>query len=122
MAAVSIAFDAPDNSGGAAPMVSRPIDLDHLARQTMGDKTLEIEVLQLFARSTRHLLQELSASDADGVKALAHRLKGAADAIGAVRVSAAAATLENDGRDSAAIARVSVAVVEAENFILKLCR
>ncbi|MFK0383128.1 MULTISPECIES: Hpt domain-containing protein [Rhizobium/Agrobacterium group] len=122
MAAVSIAFEAPDNSGGAASASTKPIDFVHLARQTMGDKELEIEVLQLFSRSARSALHELNGADATAVKAIAHRLKGAADAVGAFAVSAAAAKLEDNAGDGAAMAKLVAAIVEAENFVLKLCR
>lgn len=122
MAAVSIAFEAPDNSGGALPVSSKPIDFVHLARQTMGDKELEIEILQLFTRNARTLLHELSTVNDIQMKAVAHRLKGSADAVGAFNVSAAAEAVENGSRDSAALAKVATSVIEAENFILKLCR
>ena len=52
MTALRIAFEAPDTIGAACP-ASRPIDFIHLAQQTMGDKSLEIEVLQIFARQVR---------------------------------------------------------------------
>ncbi len=47
---------------GAMPLEDRPIDLVHLAKQTMGDKALEIEVLQMFARQARACLQEHSSA------------------------------------------------------------
>ena len=50
MAALRIAFEAPDTPGNSAAAGRKPIDFAHLAAQTMGDKALEIEVLQLFAR------------------------------------------------------------------------
>jgi HPt (histidine-containing phosphotransfer) domain-containing protein len=122
MAAVSIAFEAPDNSSGAQPSSGRPIDMVHLERQTMGDKALEIEILQLFARNARAMLQELSHADAIKMKALAHKLKGAADAVGAFGVSAAAEEVENGSHDAASLAKIATSVISAENFILKLCR
>lgn len=122
MAALSIAFEAPDNCGGPAPTTSKPIDFVHLARQTMGEKDLEIEVLQLFTRNARTLLHELSVANDIEMKAIAHRLKGSADAVGAFNVSAAAEAVENGSRDSASLAKVASSVIEAENFILKLCR
>ncbi len=122
MAAVSIAFAAPDNCKGQAPSQLRPIDLVHLANQTMGDKALELEVLQMFARQARSCLHEMSAGDAKAVEAAAHKLKGAAGAVGAFKVRDAAEMLEGNCGDAAAMAGVGVAVIEAENFILKLCR
>ncbi|MCZ4430545.1 Hpt domain-containing protein [Agrobacterium sp. SOY23] len=122
MAAVSIVFEAPDNYGGVSAASKKPIDFDHLARQTMGDKDLEIEVLQLFSRNARAALHEMAGADAKAITATAHRLKGAAQAVGASAVSAAAAAVEEKGNDGAAIAKLAAAIVEAENFILKLCR
>jgi HPt (histidine-containing phosphotransfer) domain-containing protein len=122
MAAVSIAFAAPDNCKGPAPSQQRPVDLVHLANQTMGDKTLELEVLQMFARQARACLHDISSGDLKAVASAAHRLKGAASAVGAFRVSQAAEALEGNCGDAANMAAVGVAVIEAENFILKLCR
>ena len=76
MAALNIAFEAPDNSRVGRPSTARPIDLVYLAAQTAGNKVLEAEVLQVFARQARIALQELSRNDAEGRKAAAHRLKG----------------------------------------------
>jgi HPt (histidine-containing phosphotransfer) domain-containing protein len=122
MAAVSIAFEAPETLRGACPSQSRPIDLVHLATQTMGDKNLEVEVLQMFARQARRALHDMASADGTQVIAAAHRLKGAAGAVGAFKVSAAAERLEDNGSDATLRAAVAAAVVEAENFINKLCR
>lgn len=122
MAALNIAFEAPDNSRVARPSTARPIDLVHLAAQTAGDKALEADVLQLFARQARIGLQELSGTDAASRKAAAHRLKGAAQAVGAFNVARIASELEAGDGDAAANARLAAAVLEAENFILKLSR
>ncbi|MBN9033797.1 MAG: Hpt domain-containing protein [Rhizobiales bacterium 63-7] len=122
MAAVSIAFEAPENVTGYRAAPSRPIDLVHLAGQTMGDKALEIEVLQTFARHARASLQEIAHGDRAGAAIAIHRLKGAAAAVGAFQVSAAAEKLEASPTDAALFAGVDAAVLEAENFILKLCR
>jgi HPt (histidine-containing phosphotransfer) domain-containing protein len=122
MAALKIAFEAPDNFGGACPSKSRPIDLVHLATQTMGDKLLEIEVLQMFARQTRQLMKDLSSEDADTRLATAHRLKGAALAVGAFGVAQSADAVEAYPHDASNLAALGAAVLEAELFILKLCR
>jgi HPt (histidine-containing phosphotransfer) domain-containing protein len=122
MAALKIAFEAPDNFGGACPSKSRPIDLVHLATQTMGDKLLEIEVLQMFARQTRQLMKELSSDNIDHRLATAHRLKGAALAVGAFTVAQIAQSVEDQPNDAAHLAALGASVLEAELFILKLCR
>lgn len=121
MAALSIAFEAPDNAGGMS-FKERPVDLEHLARQTMGDKALELEVLQMFARQARESMKEIAAAEGAARAAVAHRLKGSAQSVGATVVARAAAALEDDPADAIALSAVTAAVVEAENFILKLCR
>lgn len=122
MAAVSIAFEMPENGRGSGPSQSRPIDLVHLAVQTMGDKELEAEVLHLFARQARAALQEMSGGPNDSVVAAAHRLRSAANAVGAFAVATAALSVETDPDNAAARASVGATVIEAENFILKLSR
>ncbi|MCP8893600.1 Hpt domain-containing protein [Shinella daejeonensis] len=122
MAALSIAFDAPDNGGGSGQFSERPIDFEHIARQTLGDKALELEVLQLFARQARASMKELSGSSGAARAAAAHRLKGSAQAVGAGRVSQAAQALEDQPDDAGTLSATAAAVIEAENFILKLCR
>lgn len=122
MAALNIAFEAPENSRGLCPSASRPIDLVHLARQTMGDKALEIEVLQIFARQARSCMADLAGAGESEARAVAHRLKGAASAVGAHDVVAAATRLEGMPGDQALIAATGSAIINAENFILKLCR
>ncbi|HSX72696.1 MAG TPA: Hpt domain-containing protein [Shinella sp.] len=122
MAALNIAFEAPDNAGGMSHSGEKPIDLAHLGRQTMGDKGLELEVLQMFTRQARASMKELAGTEGAARAAVAHRLKGSAQSVGATAVGKAAAALEDDPADAAALAGVAAAVVEAENFILKLCR
>lgn len=122
MAAANMAFGMPDNFSSSFEVSSKPVDLAHLAKQTMGDKDLEIEILQLFARNTRMILHELANADKAKITALSHRLKGSADAVGAFKISVAAQTLENNPSDSNAFAQVTTSIIEAENFILKLCR
>ncbi|MBB6485208.1 Hpt domain-containing protein [Rhizobium lusitanum] len=122
MAASNIAFESPDNSRGPTPAQTKAIDLVHLGKQTMGDKALEVEVLQMFARQARSCLQEIGSGDAKRIHAASHKLTGAASAVGAFRVADAAAALERNGSDAAQMAAVTTSVIEAENFILKLSR
>jgi HPt (histidine-containing phosphotransfer) domain-containing protein len=122
MASLSIAFEAPDNYRGFAPARHRPIDLVHLARQTSGDKDLELEVLHTFARQARSCMNELATGERETICRTAHKLKGAALAIGAFSVSDAAERVEAHASEPGEIARLGAAVLEAENFILKLSR
>jgi HPt (histidine-containing phosphotransfer) domain-containing protein len=103
----------------------RPIDLVHLARMTLGDRSLEREVLQLFVRQAAVLLDRMEAADPDSVPALAHTLRGSAQGLGARRVTAAAAAVERAADDDAlARARASLraAVEEARSLITDLLR
>ncbi len=122
MAAYIAAFECPNTQGGGIPSSANPIDLVHLARQTLGDRAVELDALKLFARQARECLHDLSDGGNCNVKAVAHKLKGAAQAIGAFRVSDAASKLENEPDEAAYIAETGAAVMEAENFILRLSR
>ena len=76
-----------------APVV-QPIDLDHLARMTLGDRSLECEVLALFDRQAGMLLGRMRDATPAAIAATAHTLKGSARGIGAWRVAQAAEALE----------------------------
>jgi HPt (histidine-containing phosphotransfer) domain-containing protein len=70
-----------------------PIDFDCLRRMTLGDHSLEREVLAMFAAQAAELAAALAQLPPEaGI--LAHKLKGSATAIGAGYVAAAAADLE----------------------------
>ena len=122
MAAYNVAYDGPISIGGGQPSSANPIDLVHLARQTMGDRSLELEILHTFAKQARAVVTELGCGNHQAVLQAAHRLKGAAEAVGAFRVSAVAGEIEAGANDARHIAEVGAAVLEAENFILKLDR
>jgi HPt (histidine-containing phosphotransfer) domain-containing protein len=103
----------------------RPIDLVHLARMTLGDRSVEREVLQLFVRQAAMLLARMEGADARSVAALAHTLKGSAQGLGAWRVAAAADLVEvrsGTGPDAlaASVAALRAAVAEAQGVIADL--
>jgi len=75
----------------------RPIDLVHLSRTSMGDPSLEREVLRLFDRQSILLIARMRSAAPAGVATLAHTLKGSARGIGAWRVARAAEALELAG-------------------------
>jgi HPt (histidine-containing phosphotransfer) domain-containing protein len=76
-----------------------PIDLVHLARQTMGDRELEQELLALFDRQAEQIGRKLRHIETGAVGAdLAHKLKGSARAVGATAVAAAAENYEHGAR------------------------
>jgi HPt (histidine-containing phosphotransfer) domain-containing protein len=70
------------------------IDEDHLGRMTLGDRSLEREVLEIFVRQTAIMLGRISDAEPSLAAAAAHTLKGSACGIGAWRVAYAADRLE----------------------------
>jgi HPt (histidine-containing phosphotransfer) domain-containing protein len=97
-----------------------PIDIEHLHRMTLGDASLEREVLAMFSAQAAGLIGSLSALPADA-GALAHTLKGAALAIGAFGVADAAGDLEalirHGGNPAQALAGLDDAVAAARSAI-----
>lgn len=95
----------------------RPIDLVHLARQTLGDRALEAEILQLFVAQTATVLARLKSADDTRQRGdLAHTLKGSARAVGAWRVAVEAEACEAAASGEAwspALARLEDCVAEA---------
>jgi HPt (histidine-containing phosphotransfer) domain-containing protein len=102
-----------------------PIDIEHLRRMTLGDASLEREVLAMFSAQATRLVRALATLPADA-GALAHTLKGSARAIGAFQAADAAARLEaalRNGDDaSGALGELNAAVAEARNAIDAILR
>jgi HPt (histidine-containing phosphotransfer) domain-containing protein len=103
---------------------SRPVDLVHLSRYTLGERELEREVLELFCTQSMIYIERLRAarSDKDWHDA-AHSLKGSAMAIGAWQAAAAAERAEGLSGEALAEARalrlgeIEASVAEAETYI-----
>lgn len=102
----------------------RPVDLVHLARYTMGNRSLEKEVLKLFCCQADLYVDRLrNASDVQSWQEAAHTLKGSARGIGAWDVADAAERAESlvaDFRSEAmcsAVEVVATRVAEANAFI-----
>jgi HPt (histidine-containing phosphotransfer) domain-containing protein len=107
-----------------APESPLTIDEVHLERMTLGDRSLEREVLEIFARQTTLTLERIADSGPARAAAAAHTLKGSARGIGAWRVALAAERLEEaaagEGDEAAmlaAIAELEVASFEARAAI-----
>jgi len=103
---------------------SRPVDLVHLSRYTLGERELEAEVLELFCTQATIYIERLrqARSDKDW-KDAAHSLKGSASAVGAWRAAEAAERAEALSGEALAQARtlrlreIESAVREAETYI-----
>ena len=104
----------------------QPIDRTHLFKMTLGDQSLESEVLRLFERQSEMLLGRMSVAEPAKLRALAHTLNGSARGIGAWRVAQAAHALEVAATDPAqaepAIATLHAAIDEAVGAISVLLR
>jgi HPt (histidine-containing phosphotransfer) domain-containing protein len=102
----------------------RAIDLIHLARQTLGDRDLETELLGLFRRQARQIVERLSADlpgDSIPWRAdLAHTLRGSARAIGATRVAIKAEIYEVQAREGAA--NLKPALMALKSAVDDACR
>jgi len=113
-----------------SPQSEPAIDLVHLARQTMDDPALEIELLEMFERQSARLVEQLKQCDpADVVRRseIAHKLRGSALALGATRVASAARAFEDccargDSRSERLIPALEAAVSEARAEIAGLTR
>jgi hypothetical protein len=103
-----------------------PIDVGHLTRMTLGERSVEFQVLKLFDRQAETLLGRMREVGPKGVASLAHTLTGSARGIGAWRVADAAEALERavvETRELApALETLDWAVVEARLAICAMLR
>lgn len=99
-----------------------PLDLGHLRRFTAGNRSLEAEVLGLFAAQAPVTLRvmQLAATEKSWRDA-AHTLKGSAYAVGALAIARTAAEAEQarsePQRWGEILTRLEKAVREAQEFI-----
>lgn len=104
------------------------IDLDHLARMTLGEANLEREVLQLFDQQVEMLLDHMTSETPRVTAAFAHTLVGSARGIGAWKLAAAAEAVERIASApgptalTAAMNRLSSAAAETQVAIAELLR
>ena len=83
-----------------------PIDRVHLARYTLGNLALEIEILDLFAMQAPETLAQLSSARTEKAwRDAAHTLKGSARAVGATKVGECAERAEALKAGASEIAR-----------------
>jgi PAS domain S-box-containing protein len=123
-------------SGNSDPTLPYPIDSAYLERVTGGDSQFQRELLQVFVQDCQNLLprlrQAVAAGNAEDLRKIAHRLKGASANVGAHAFSQAARELEHLGvqlaqqgsLDSAAPewARASQGLEELERILADICQ
>jgi HPt (histidine-containing phosphotransfer) domain-containing protein len=97
-----------------APERLPTIDEVHLERMTLGDRSLEREVLEIFARQTTMTLERIAGAGPARAAAAAHTLKGSARGIGAWRVAQAAERLEQVAAETADETAIGAAIADLE--------
>jgi HPt (histidine-containing phosphotransfer) domain-containing protein len=112
---------------GAATRTEPAVDLGHLRRFTLGDQSLELEILELFITQAPITLAALTTAGTDrDWRIAAHTLKGSARAVGAGRVAQLAERAEGMSRRrdpvvcEAAVRELTDALSEASAFISAL--
>jgi HPt (histidine-containing phosphotransfer) domain-containing protein len=97
--------------------VNQVVDLEHLARYTGGDRTINAEVMRLFDQQANELVARLhailDARDAKSWKEVTHTIKGAARGIGAFAMGDAAARCEPLDLGDRTGASAAIATLEA---------
>lgn len=84
---------AANNADGGS--VKAVVDLAHLNQYTLGDLSLQSELLQLFRVQLKNQTEDLvSCSDATLWKSAVHTLKGAARSVGAAQVAEVSEAME----------------------------
>ena len=113
----------PATEPGRPQNTVRPIDLVHLARQTLGDDALKIEVLRLFNQQIVLYFERVrAATDAHEITLGLHTLKGAAQGVGAFALAEIVKAAEADYRvlgtlDEEIIHDIGMAVHEVETYV-----
>ena len=117
----SVAFSMPGGEAGKSNG-SRPIDLAHLSRQTMGDRTLEQEVLALFLQQAAGVSRKIAAASVHDRLLMVHGLKGSARGVGAFAIAECATAIERDPHDAAIWKRLAALVQSASDFVAAIGR
>ncbi|TKT76866.1 Hpt domain-containing protein [Aquamicrobium sp. LC103] len=116
-----MAFDRPggESCGSSG---TRAIDLAHLARQTLNDRAIEQEVLDMFVHQLVTIKARIVEATSEERQALAHGLKGAARGIGAFAVADCAGLIEARPDDQTLPPRLNVLIDEVRDFIAAISR
>ena len=125
MAAVARVIDHPAASRSGAD--GTVIDTEHLSRMTLGELSLQREVLALFDRQADMLLPRIRLGAPAMAAASAHTLKGSAVGIGAFKVARAVEEVEQaqsleirDAEIGAAVDTLAAVLDEAKAEIARL--
>ena len=96
----------------------KPIDLDHLARYTGGEKSINAEILRLFDFQVTDMVGQLNTllavRDVKRWREITHTIKGAAQGVGAFGMGEAAAAAEPVDPANTERARAAIKTLETE--------
>ncbi|MCG7503530.1 Hpt domain-containing protein [Mesorhizobium sp. IRAMC:0171] len=121
MRSVNVAFSMPGGEASGRAR-SRPVDMEHLSRQTMGDRDLEREVLALFVQQATSVQEKLPGADKSQRLLLAHSLKGSARGVGAFAIADWAAAFERQPYDDRLAHKLGAMIEDVRDFIAAISR
>lgn len=117
-------FTSPSRSIGTGKTThakrshTRPVDLVHLAKQSLGDRALELEILSLFRSQSALYLERLTnAKTPDDRKMAAHTILGSARGIGAWMVAEESEKIELSSNPAPELTGLAEAISEAQAYI-----
>jgi len=110
------------DQAGSNPVSGAAIDTEHLSRMTLGELSLQREVLALFDRQAEMLMPRIRQGAPGMAAASAHTLKGSAVGIGAFKVARAVEQVEqaDHAEIAAAVDTLAVALDETKAEIARL--
>jgi HPt (histidine-containing phosphotransfer) domain-containing protein len=100
----------------------RPLDLAHLYRQTMGNRALEIEILDMFCKQVSSTVTAFAKADASERRRLAHALKGTGRSVGAFLLADIAEQIEKSPFDRTCVAKLNEMAVRTCDFAASVNR
>jgi len=106
------------------PTSRRPVDLVHLAKYTLGNRSAEREILELFSRQSDLYFERLRSAETDKAwLEAAHTILGSARGVGAWQVAKCAAaiqkheTLPAEADRDKVLSALQARIAEAKAFI-----
>ena len=97
---------------------NNPVDLVHLSRQSLGDRSLETEILRMFHSQSKLYMDRLeNAKTAEERKMAAHTVVGSARGLGAWKVASEAELVEQNCGRMCDVTSLKEAVEEANDYI-----
>lgn len=112
--------EAPVRADAAKP--PRPLDLAHLFQQTMGNRALEIEILDMFCKQLTSSMASFAKADASERRRLAHALKGTGRSVGAFLLADIAERIEKSPFDRTLVSNLNDMAVRTCDFAASVNR